>query len=524
MSGKTLRRGSGRGQAAGQGRSQGLQTEEALDLGALQDSIGNQAVMALLAEEGQAAATGGADGEGSGHSGQPPGAGAPSGPPTLRAAAAGARAQVPGRERMAEAFGADFGGVRAVLGGPEARAALDAQGANAATLGDRVVFRDEHPDDALVAHELSHTLQQGAVAGRRRGGAGGDPEAEAHAVADEAAAGRAVEIGGSAPLGAPQFDLRDSAREQHEARGKDDPAGGGGSLHARFVDHDDQAPEIHHDHGFLDDGNGNIDESKREDPTWSDYASLALWTAKLEAAEALRPDLIDGTAAYRHFLFGGGATRDIDYQRFIDGDSSGATVLASALEDARQAAVERHDGMIQGQPVEPGRSSFRMRTDPVGVGNDGRYPYPATENWQKAIGAHTIWLEMDVDVEIYQVSRTDPPGVDPNGPPLCTPEGDTVITYGRRFSVSLTLHMEDMYNFNPGAADIATGTPDSANGRFEITGLGNEYLNRGSLTRDLAFETTMEPAASGTGAGAVDLDRAPRTRLPDDSRPRATAR
>lgn len=288
-------------------------------------------------------------------------------------------------------------------------------------------------------------------------------------MAGEAAAGRAVEIGGSAPLGAPQFDLRDSAREQHEARGQDDPAGGGGSLHARFVDHDDQAPEIQHDHSFLDDGNGNIDESKREDPTWSDYASLALWTAKLEAAE-------------------------------------------------------RHDGMIQGQPVEPGRSSFRMRTDPVGVGNDGRYPYPATENWQKAIGAHTIWLEMDVDVEIYQVSRTNPPGVDPNGPPLCTPEGDTVITYGRRFSISLTLHMEDMYNFNPGAADIATGTPDSANGRFEITGLGNDYLNRGSLTRDLAFETTMEPAASGTGAGAVGLDRAPRTRLPDDSRPRATAR
>ena len=43
--------------------------------------------------------------------------------------------------------------------------------------------------------------------------------------------------------------------------------------------------------------------------------------------------------------------------------------------------------------------------------------------------------------------------------------------------------MKDMYNFNPGAADIVTGTPDSANGRFEITGLANEYLNESTITR-----------------------------------------
>ena len=33
-----------------------------------------------------------------------------------------------------------------------------------------------------------------------------------------------------------------------------------------------------------------------------------------------------------------------------------------------------------------------------------------------------------------------------------------------------------------GAADIATGAPDSANGRFEVTGLGHEYLQTATLT------------------------------------------
>jgi predicted GTPase len=50
-----------------------------------------------------------------------------------------------------------------------------------------------------------------------------------------------------------------------------------------------------------------------------------------------------------------------------------------------------------------------------------------------------------------------------------------------------------MYNFNPGAEDVATGTPDAVNGRFEVTGLAFEFMNRSSLKRKLSFSTQIEP-------------------------------
>jgi len=91
-------------------------------------------------------------------------------------------------------------------------------------------------------------------------------------------------------------------------------------------------------------------------------------------------------------------------------------------------------------------------------------PYPATENWQKAIGAHTIWLSGRV--------QAFPPVIQGN---------DTI------FKATMTLHAEDRYNFNPGAADIATGMPDSDNGRFEVTGLAHQYDNFSTLTRLLEW-------------------------------------
>lgn len=432
---------------------------------------------------------------------------------------------VPSRARFERALGVDLGSVRVVLGGEEAAAALDPLGANAAALGDTILFRDPDPPPALVGHELVHVVQQRGPAGP----GGGDPEAEANELGEQAAKGEPVRIQASAGAGVPQFDARsgassarDQVQDQRDKRGVDTPAVPGGTQRAQFVDHDDQSAVLSHDHGFLDDGHGNIDESKREEATWSDQLELLKWIAKLEMAEALRPDLVDGTAAYRHFLEGGGATRVVDYERFVQGDSSGMTVLASAMEDAQQAAMERHDAMIQGQAPSPGITTFRMRTDAIPVGNDGRYPYPATENWQKALGAHQLWLEMNVSVEVFELSRQDPPGVEPGSAPVCTPRGDTQILYGRRFHVDLVLHMEDRYNFNPGAADIATGTPDAANGRFEITGLGQEYLNSATLNRSLDFEASLDPVAPAgaqPGLPSADSGRTPRTEgRPDGAR------
>lgn len=434
-----------------------------------------------------------------------------------------AREPLPNRSTMENSLGTDLSGIRVVLGGPEAEAALDADNANAASVQDSLVFREADPDPDLVSHEVVHWFQKFGVGnGAAPGGqATPNPEAEADDLSAAVSRGEPVQVSASASPAETQYDLRDTARDQHDKRRDDTPAAPGGSQRASFIDHDDQAAQLQHDHGFLDDGNGNIDESKREEATWSDRLELLKWIAKLEAAELLRPDLVDGTAAYRHFLEGGGATRAIDYERFIQGDSSGATIAASLQEDAQQAAMEKHDALIQGKTPEVGTTTFRMRTDAIPVGNDGRYPYPATENWQKAIGAHQLWMEMDVTVEVYEVSRVDPPGVEPGSAPVCTPDGDTTITYGRRFSVNLTVHMEDMYNFNPGAADIATGTPDAANGRFEVTGLGNEYLNTATFSRELSFEATMDPVAAPGSGGmpGVDSGRTPRTEgRPDGAR------
>jgi hypothetical protein len=109
-------------------------------------------------------------------------------------------------------------------------------------------------------------------------------------------------------------------------------------------------PNIRHDHGHLDDGNGNIDNSKRRSATVGDYTALAYWTAKLNVAEKLRPDLIDATDAYRHFLFGRGTTRTINYDRFIESDKSGQTIIQSAAKNILDKARKRHNEFLIDNP------------------------------------------------------------------------------------------------------------------------------------------------------------------------------
>ena len=45
----------------------------------------------------------------------------------------------------------------------------------------------------------------------------------------------------------------------------------------------------------------------------------------------------------------------------------------------------------------------------------------------------------------------------------------------------ITIHAIDRYNFNKGAKDIATGTPDNENGRFEELGWARSFVTRGSI-------------------------------------------
>jgi hypothetical protein len=290
---------------------------------------------------------------------------------------------------------------------------------------------------------------------------------------------------------------RATAREQHEARGQDIPAAPAPPTgYVAFRRGTPHRPDIRHDHGFLDDGSGNIDPSRHEEPTFADRVSFSRWVAQLEAAELLRPDLVDATTAYRHFLFGGGAPRVINYERFVANDSSGERTLRSAMEDTVAAAIELHTELRPFTPTEQVSDDFQIFSEAVGAGGRNlRYPYPATENWQKAIGAHYIWIEARVQVQMDPVASQ------------------------RHFDIRMSLHVEDMYNFNPGAQDIATGTPDSANGRFEITGLGHEFLHTATLERSIEVTVPIGPVNNPrSAASGATVGRSGRASRPPDAR------
>jgi hypothetical protein len=78
----------------------------------------------------------------------------------------GSPLQQPVQRDMESAFGADFSGVR-VHQGPAAADLNERVGAKAFTVGNDIFFRDGAPDASstggqeLLAHELTHTIQQG---------------------------------------------------------------------------------------------------------------------------------------------------------------------------------------------------------------------------------------------------------------------------------------------------------------------------------------------------------------------------
>jgi hypothetical protein len=244
-------------------------------------------------------------------------------------------------------------------------------------------------------------------------------------------------------------------------------------------------PAIRHDNGFL-------DKYARRAPTVADHLQKQWWVGKLEAAEAAQNvpflphnDISDALATYRHFLEGGGKTRRFSYDRYIANDPSGKTALRYAVFDVQLAAVQAYQRHHSGQQA----AHFSLTGTAIPVGNSARFPYPQTENWQKAIGAHFIWLSAQVQVHLQHTQA--------------------------RYTVDMTLHAEDMYNFNPGAKDIATGIPDDANGVFEITGLAQQYLNVAELRR--SFQWAGSPQEEGVLTTRNDGHRG-RDRQPGDNR------
>lgn len=89
---------------------------------------------------------------------------------------------VPHQREMEESFGADFSNVRARTGATELRA----QGAEAVAHGGTVAFADATPAPALVAHELTHVVQQDRAGGDAAIAASGDVSDDAEPAEREA--------------------------------------------------------------------------------------------------------------------------------------------------------------------------------------------------------------------------------------------------------------------------------------------------------------------------------------------------
>lgn len=228
-------------------------------------------------------------------------------------------------------------------------------------------------------------------------------------------------------------------------------------------------PHIVHD-------NGHLDKFAPRAPTATDYAKYAAWSALMNGAESAqgiwpgaKGDLPDALAAYRHFMQGNGARRRISYERYVRNDDSGKKTLVNQIAEAQNAALNLYLAM---GGIGDDYFDFTATTGlPAGNGGNVRFPYPATENWQKAIGAHNFWISGTL-----AATATPPQGF--VGPPALSMV---------QFELELTIHVEDMYNFNPGAEDIATGLPDAMNGEFEVTGLAHQYINWDEITRTVSW-------------------------------------
>jgi hypothetical protein len=243
------------------------------------------------------------------------------------------------------------------------------------------------------------------------------------------------------------------------------------SITAIFTEGAPTRPPIRHDHGFLDDGKGNFDPTKRQPPTADDLEAMKNARLAYVLAAKLKPELFDGILAFRNYLQGKGAGLTCDYEKFLREDTNGQVVLSSAIEDARAGVLDIFDRKSPTPASGDRTDSLSVTSSAVPVSHNFRYPAPASENWQKAIGAHALWLSANATVQSKPATRS------------------------REVKIVLMLHAEDMYNFNPGATDIKSGIPDAVNGRLQVVGLAQEFLTTGTAVRTITFTVPLEKQA-----------------------------
>ena len=165
--------------------------------------------------------------------------------------------------------------------------------------------------------------------------------------------------------------------------------------------------------------------------------------------------LKDASKAYNHYRDNTGTDMWIDYERAYKEDSVISSNIDSQIETMKETVKQLYDVNFE--------TSFSITGEIFGI------PNGSSENWQKTIGAHQVFGVGNVTI-------------DPK-----TGKATMIVTF----------YMEDMYNFNPGMSDIASGTPDDVNGRFSELGWAKEFKTYGSLTKTITWQLYNTPKNNG---------------------------
>ncbi|MDY6213540.1 MAG: hypothetical protein SPH79_03500 [Schaalia hyovaginalis] len=197
-------------------------------------------------------------------------------------------------------------------------------------------------------------------------------------------------------------------------------------------------------------------ESKKGEETEADKESWDEWGRKAWLAQ-LAPWLQNAADMYSHYRDGTGTPVEIDLAEASREDPS---IRANTDEQISSALKAANDAVSQGYTDTIIHSPMTSATN-----------YPETENWQKAIGGYTTYSDSRVTVE-----------------------GDTV-------TVEVTVTARDRYNFDAAKSDIASGTPDAVNGRFEELGWARSFETTGTVTETYTWKVGDSPPSVGTGTG-----------------------
>ena len=121
-------------------------------------------------------------------------------------------------------------------------------------------------------------------------------------------------------------------------------------------------------------------------------------------------------------------------------------------------------------------------------------PYPATENWRKAIGGFSIWATGNISASVDEAKGM------------------------RTIDMEIHIDMEDMYNFNPGQNHISTGVLNAVFGRLQIVGFGHEFKQEDAADRQISITRAIR------ALGECDPDRPDTIGGGDGQRAARTAR